>query len=119
MAQGRKTRKFFLNRKKRNRILFVFQLDSIQNGMPYTGNVSAETNSSTLPLKGSVDESGTYTCHWNNSLGEARFKRFIVTHVDKMEKIVDTIVIDVSVPLAILLLISIIVAVRFYILKVK
>ena len=80
------------------------------------------TNSSILSLKGSDDEVGNYTCHWNSSLGQARFKQFTVTYVNKTEpeKIVDTsIAIGVSVPLSILLLISIIVVVTFYFLKVS
>ena len=95
--------------------------------MPYSGNVSSYTNSSVLSLKGTADEMGTYTCHWNNSLGEIMLKSFIVTYVFNKESVSpetiivrDTrIAIGVSVPLVILLLISIAVGVRFYLSKVK
>ena len=95
--------------------------------MPYSGNVSSYTNSSVLSLKGTADEMGTYTCTWNNSLGEIRLKSFIVTYVFNKEPVSpetiivrDTrIAIGVSVPLVILLLISIAVGVRFYLSKVK
>ena len=115
MAQGKKAENVFV---EILRLDNCSQLGLIQNGKLYFRNVSSDANSSVLLLKGSTDEIGNYTCHWNNSLGEARFKQFNVTYVGRTEMIVDT-AIAVSVPLAILLLISIIVAVRFYFLKVN
>ena len=100
-------------------ILFFFsQLDSIQNGKLYpAGNVYSDSKSYALDLKGSADEIGNYTCHWNNSLGEARYKIFIVTYVDE-RKTRTSIAVAVPIFLAILLFISIAVGVRFYLLKV-
>ena len=115
MAQGKKAENVFV---EILRLDNCSQLGLIQNGKLYFRNVSSDANSSVLLLKGSTDEIGNDTCHWNNSLGEARFKQFNVTYVGRTEMIVDT-AIAVSVPLAILLLISIIVAVRFYFLKVN
>ena len=70
---------------------------------------------------------GNYTCHWNNSLGEARFTNFSVTYVEKAELeskettplIEARTVIAVSVLLVILLLISIIVGALLYLKKVS
>ena len=76
-------------------------------------NPRTQLNSSVLSLKGSADEIGDYTCHSNNTLGQARFKTFTVTHIDRTETIFDNTIVGVSVSLVILLLISIAVAVRF------
>ena len=92
----------------------------IQNEKLYFGDIYSDTNSSVVLLQGSVDEIGNYTCHWNNSLGQARFKKFNVIYVDNTEPVSPEIVaIAVSVPLVILLLIAIIVGVRLYLLKVS
>ena len=86
--------------------------------MFYSGDVYSDTNSSSLSLEGTADETGNYTCHWNNSLRQARFKNFTVTYVDNSEPVSpETIAISVS--FAILLLISIIVSVKFYLFKVS
>lgn len=78
-------------------------------------------NASVLPLQGSANEGGNYTCHWNNSIGEARYKHFTVTFVDRIESLAETIsiAIPVSVALAILLLIGIIVGVQIYLKNVR
>ena len=89
-----------------------------QNGKLYSGDVFSDKTSSALLLQGSVDEIGNYTCHWNNSLGQARFKSFFVTHVDET-KLKSPETIAISVPLAILLLISIAVGVQIYLKKVS
>ena len=118
-------RKVEIKRKKLI-VLIVLQLDFIQNGELYSGDIYVDSNSSAVRLQGSADEIGNYTCHWNNSLGEARFKQFTVTYVGEKERetIVVTrtdtkIVVALSVALAILLLISIVVGTKYYVFKVK
>ena len=109
-----------INGRGQNCFYPCFDLKSIQNGVQYSGNVYSSANSSALQLQGSVDETGTYTCKWNNSLGEVRYKHFTATYVDKTEPISPaTIAISVSVALAILLLISVSIGVRFYLFKVS
>ena len=101
--------------------------NSIQNGKLYTGFIFSDKNSSALSLRGSTDEIGNYTCHWNNNLGQPRFKQFTVNHVDELESEgiavtgTDTsiVAVVVSIVLAIILLIAIIVGVRFYLIKVN
>ena len=92
----------------------------MQNGKLYSGHVYSDTNSSSLSLKGSTDEIGHYTCHWKNSLGQAKLKTFDVTYFDHIiQKSPETIAIVVSTALAILLLISVIVGVQMYLKKVS
>ena len=96
------------------------QFDWIQNGQLYSGDVYSNKNLSALSLNGSADEISNYTCHWENSLGEARFKNFIVTYIEKTEPVSPEIIaIAVSVALAIFLLTSIVGGIRFYLFKVS
>ena len=67
---------------------------------------------------------GDYTCQWNNSLGEARSKRFSVNYIEPVNEITEMsretiIAIGIAVFLAILLLISVIVGVQMYLKKVS
>ncbi|XP_046456457.1 vascular endothelial growth factor receptor 1-like isoform X2 [Daphnia pulex] len=44
----------------------------------YPGRVHSSGNVSILPLNGIVNEIGVYSCRWNNSLGQSRFRNFTV-----------------------------------------
>ncbi|KAI9558888.1 hypothetical protein GHT06_015678 [Daphnia sinensis] len=50
----------------------------LKDGKEYPGIVYSSGGSSTLLLKGIIDETGEYVCRWNNSLGELRHRNFTV-----------------------------------------
>ncbi|KAK4010925.1 hypothetical protein OUZ56_020047 [Daphnia magna] len=50
----------------------------LKDDKEYPGKVYSSGSSSTLLLKGIVDERGEYVCRWNNSLGELRHRNFTV-----------------------------------------
>ncbi|KAI9565388.1 hypothetical protein GHT06_009180 [Daphnia sinensis] len=64
---------------------------------------SPHSSSSILPLQGTGGEKGTYSCHWNNSRGEKRYRNF--SFAGETESI--GIAIAVSVSLAILTIIGV------------
>lgn len=44
--------------------------------MEYLGLIYTSSSSSVLPLQGFGGETGTYSCRWNNSRGEKRYRNF-------------------------------------------
>lgn len=57
---------------------FPHHVMTFQDDKEYPGKVYSSGSSSTLLLKGIVDERGEYVCRWNNSLGELRQRNFTV-----------------------------------------
>lgn len=57
---------------------FPHHVMTFQDDKEYPGKVYSSGSSSTLLLKGIVDERGEYVCRWNNSLGELRHRNFTV-----------------------------------------
>jgi hypothetical protein len=71
---------------------------------------------SVLPLEGKENESGNYECRWNNSRGEARHRRFIVSFTEaKSFATVNAI----SITFAVLFAIGVGISIKIYLDKVS
>ncbi|XP_045028121.1 vascular endothelial growth factor receptor 1 isoform X2 [Daphnia magna] len=64
-------------------------------------------NFSIVPLKGAREEIGTYTCQWENSIGEVKHRNFTVVFNDTATENMDKTIIPLSVILPVLFLIGV------------
>ncbi|XP_059350097.1 vascular endothelial growth factor receptor 1-like [Daphnia carinata] len=79
-----------------------FKDDKEYSGLIYTNDVS-----SILPLNGSDEENGNYSCRWNNSRGQKRFRNFYFPYKPESNGIVAISVIAVCVSVVTLITIGI------------
>lgn len=60
-----------------------------------------------MPLKGAREEIGTYTCQWENSVGEVKHRNFTVVFNDTATENMGKTIIPLSVILPVLFLIGV------------
>ncbi|XP_046459939.1 mast/stem cell growth factor receptor Kit-like isoform X2 [Daphnia pulex] len=86
-----------------------------KDGIEYSGQVHSDSTSSILPLQGKIGENGRYACQWKNIfLGETGYSNFTVLYPE-VPVTNKTVIVAVSITLAVLLLILIAFGgVRFY-----
>ena len=63
------------------RFSLLIQVSLIKDDEQYLDTVDDNKTASVLPLQGKTNELGIYECRWNNSRGEARHRRFIVSFI--------------------------------------
>ncbi|KAK4018027.1 hypothetical protein OUZ56_000097 [Daphnia magna] len=59
-----------------NRISDDVHIQWFKDDIEYLGLIHTSSSSSVLPLQGIGGETGTYSCRWNNSRGEKRYRNF-------------------------------------------
>ncbi|XP_057377778.1 mast/stem cell growth factor receptor kita-like isoform X2 [Daphnia carinata] len=88
-----------------------------KDGKLYSGLLRVEANSSILLLEGKREEIGTYTCRQTNQLLSRRSERSFIVSYDDVRR--DTIVIAVSVALAVLFVVGFATCVKLYVYRKK
>ncbi|KAI9559291.1 hypothetical protein GHT06_016080 [Daphnia sinensis] len=86
----------------------------LKDGQEFSGPILLSSNLSILPLEGTWQETGTYTCQWQNSLSEVRHRNFTVVFDDVASENMDKTTISLSVIFPVLFLLGFGIGIKLY-----